>query len=254
MRFGCHGYAVQQQPEDPDSPGNQLGAGFVKFQLHLEPHRCALPVAVHAFLTLDQTGSWLEMQMSLAAPGTQVALDLTAQDGGSLHTGQDLTISGPLVRDRRSAKSNPNITGAAPGIELFSNGTCDVLVTASPLSESQAAPLIRRAPAPSALICFTQLLMCEDTCSVVYISLWSPSLVSNDRLYRGAACSLQQHVSSKSFVWNCVRRQTCCRGLNRTILEVPVAVVARKFVHSWQPWSESLCLRTICSVATLHGI
>lgn len=47
----------------------------------------------------------------------------------------------------RDAIQNPNSTWAGPGIELFSNGTCDVLVTASPLSESQAAPLTRHAPA-----------------------------------------------------------------------------------------------------------
>ena len=125
---------------------------------------------------------------------------------------------GILVREWGLYMQAPQAVCANSGIELFSDGTCDVLVTASPLSESQAAPLIRHAPA---LLCIYLLMP----------------------LARGSSCKSKCHT-----------RQCCCRSLNRTIMEVPVAVHARKFVHSWQPWSELLKRHIFSSDAFLPAV
>ncbi len=66
-----------------------------------------------------------------------------------------------------------------------------------------------------------------------------PSAAPNQACAHSALQFFAMPLIQRTYCYRkCNMWQCCCRGLNRTIMEVPVAVHARKFVHSWQPWSE----------------
>lgn len=95
------------------------------------------------------------------------------------------------------------------GVNGFVDGTCDLIINIGPLSQSQAAPLVRQAAA------FLQLT-CTGRISMVHL------LAS---LY---ALSLSEHRGDLH----------ACRDQNRTIMQIPFAVGSARLVHSWRPWGE----------------
>ena len=91
------------------------------------------------------------------------------------------------------------------------DGTCDLIINIGPLSESQAAPLVRQAAAFSSL---------QETCT--------------GRVF-------MVHVLAALYVLGlsrCLRGLHACRDQNRTIMQIPFAVGSARLVHSWRPWGE----------------
>ena len=86
------------------------------------------------------------------------------------------------------------------GIQLFSNGTCDVLVTISPLSESQAAHLVRHAPRQLENCLISRLPAFSNT-PLAHQSLFISALIVRAAVQCGQH-ELRLHEDSRVAKWN----------------------------------------------------
>ena len=97
------------------------------------------------------------------------------------------------------------------GVKGFVDGTCDLFINIGPLSESQAAPLVRQA----AVVLLSATHMHRQNLHMVH--------------------ELALYVLSLSRSLRCLH---ACRDQNRTIMQIPFAVGSARLVHSWRSWGE----------------